>query len=83
MTPDQQARQAFEVLIENILARVRAVPQNDQPALLDQTRLALREMAMRHGLAESQAARWAGEIDRELRFRMLHGAQETSNDNAG
>lgn len=82
MTPDEQARQAFETLIENVLAQVRAVPQADRTPLLDQTRLALREMAMRHGLAEPQAARWAAEIDHELRFRLMHGAQATSNDNA-
>jgi hypothetical protein len=82
MTPDEQARQAFETLIENILAQVQAASEADRAPLLDQTRLALREMALRHGLAEPQAARWAAEIDQELRFRLMHGAQATSNDNA-
>jgi hypothetical protein len=81
MTPDQQARQAFETLIENVLAKLHATPEPDREGVLDRTRIALREIALKHGLAEPQAARWAGEIDRELRFRMLHGAQETSNDN--
>ncbi len=82
MSDDEQARQAFETLIENILARVRTADEGDRGVLLDQTRLALREMAMRHGLAEPQAARWAAEIDQELRFRLVHGAHATSNDNA-
>ena len=60
---------------------MHATPEPDREGVLDRTRIALREIALKHGLAEPQAARWAGEIDRELRFRMLHGAQETSNDN--
>lgn len=79
---DDQARRAFETLIGNILARIRTAEEGDRDALLDQTRLALRDMAMRHGLAEPQASRWASEIDHELRFRLVHGAQATSNDNA-
>jgi hypothetical protein len=81
MMTDQHARQAFETLIENILCRVRAVPEQDREALLNETRLALREMAMKHGLVDPHAARWAGEIDQELRFRLLHDAQATANDN--
>jgi hypothetical protein len=81
MTPDEQARQTFETLLNNILAHVRSVPAAAQDAVLAETRDALRSIAAAHGLSADQAASWAKEIDEELRFRLLCDPHAISNDN--
>lgn len=81
MTPDEQARQTFEALLNNILAHVRTVPASAQEAVLAETQDALRSIAAAHGLSAAQAASWAEEIDRELRFRLICDPQAISNDN--
>jgi hypothetical protein len=82
MTPDEQARQTFENLLSNILAHVRAVPAAAQETVLAETLEALRSIAAAHGLSAAQAASWAQEIDRELRFRLLCDPEAISNDNS-
>lgn len=81
MTPDEQARQTFEMLLSNILAHVRTVPVTAQEAVLAETHAALRSIAATHGLSAAQAESWAMEIDKELRFRLLCDPQAISNDN--
>ena len=81
MTPDEQARETFEMLLNNILAHVRTVPVTAQEGVLAETRDALRSIAAAHGLSAAQAESWAMEIDRELRYRLLSDPQAISNDN--
>lgn len=81
MKPDEQARQTFETLLENILAHVRTVPETDQETVLAETRDALQSIAASYGLSEAQAASWAKEIDQEVRFRLMYHLGDISNDN--
>lgn len=83
MTSDEQARQTFEKLLNNILAHLRTVPAVEQATVLAETRDALQSIAARHGLSETQAASWADEIDQEVRFRLLYDPVAISNDNGG
>ena len=81
MKPDDQARETFETLLNNILAHVRTVPAVAQEAVLAETRDALQAIAARHGLSPAQAASWAEEIHQEVRFRLLYDPADISNDN--
>lgn len=82
MTPDEQARAAFETLLGNIATKVRSVPESEREALLNDTQQTLRSMAMQQGLDEAQATAWAAEIDKEVRARLREPAEAGANDNA-
>ncbi len=74
MTADEQARETFERLLGNIIAKVRSVPEAEREAWLGDTKRILRNLAMEHGLSEGQADSWAHHIDQEVRFRLAHRA---------
>lgn len=72
MTVDEQARETFEQLLGNIIAKVRSVPEAEREAWLGDTKRILRNLAMEHGLSEKQADTWASQIEDEVRFRLAH-----------
>ena len=74
MTTDEKARDVFEQLLGNIIAKVRSVPEAEREAWLGDTKRILRSLAMEHGLNEVQADSWALQIEQEVRFRLAHEA---------
>jgi hypothetical protein len=77
MTADEQARETFEQLLENIIAKVRSVSEGEREAWLGDTKRTLRNLAMKHGLSEGQADTWAHQIEEEVRFRLAHQPSAT------
>jgi hypothetical protein len=74
MTTDQQAREAFETLLQNIIERARSVPEQERNVWLSETKQTLRGLAVNHGLNENDADTWAGQIEQEVRYRLAQEA---------
>jgi len=77
MTAQEQARETFEQLLKNIIAKVRSVPEGEREAWLGDIKRILRNLAMEHGLSEGQADTWAHQIEEEVRFRLVHHPSAT------
>jgi hypothetical protein len=77
MTEDEKARQTFELLLGNIIAKIRSVPEDERESWLTDTKRILRNLAMEHGLSEVQADSWAHQIEQEVRFRLAHEPNPT------